>query len=224
MKVTVFNGSPKGADSNTHVMTAAFLKGAERAGAETETVFLIEKNIAHCRGCFSCWFRTPGHCVLQDDMTELMEKYKSSDMVCYATPIYTWNMTACLKQFADRLIPLKCPKVVQQGERCDMENSMEKMPEIVILSNAGFPGENNFSALRESVQMAHPILEIYRNCGMLLRSKQEDVQKKVAEYLHFVEQAGYEIVKDGKITEETRAGLEMELMPAEAYIRYITKG
>lgn len=223
MKITVFNGSPKGANSNTNVMTSAFLKGAERAGAETETVFLIEKRIAHCKGCFRCWFRTPGKCVQQDDMAELLEIYQESDIVCYATPIYLWNMTACLKQFLDRTIPLKCPTVVQHGDRCDMANS-RKLPETIIFSNAGFPGENNFSTLHESVKPANPILEVYRNCGMLLKSENEEVQKKVAEYLVFVEQAGYEIVKDGKISEGTKAGLEMELMPMQDYLNYIMKG
>ena len=223
MKITVFNGSPKGKNSNTHVMTSAFLQGAERAGAETETIFLIEKQIEHCKGCFCCWFQTPGKCIYQDDMAGLLKLYQMSDIVCYATPIYLWNMTACLKQFLDRTIPLKCPTVIQYTDRCDMADSM-KRPETIIFSNAGFPGENNFSILHESVKPANPILEIYRSCGMLLRSKKDEVQKKVTEYFAFVEQAGYEMVRDGKISKETKAGLEMELMPTQEYLSYIMKG
>ena len=51
MKLTVFNGSPRGRNSNTHRIVEPLLEGAREAGAETEEVFLVERDIEHCRGC-----------------------------------------------------------------------------------------------------------------------------------------------------------------------------
>lgn len=222
MKITVFNGSPKGRNSNTNVIVEAFLAGAKVAGAETESVFLIEKDIKHCSGCFSCWFRTPGRCVHQDDMHELLDLYKHSDIVCVATPVYLWNMTACMKNFADRLIPIKNPNVVEQDGHYDMENSVQKLPDIVVISNAGFPGEKNFQLMHDVMKSSNPILEIYRNNGMLLRMNRTDVQEKVQKYLSYVETAGNMIASRTRISEEVQDGLNAELMSPDEYIGIIS--
>ena len=57
MRITAFNGSPRGKGSNTGVMVSEFLAGAAARGTETEQVFLSDKKIAHCMGCFKCWDR-----------------------------------------------------------------------------------------------------------------------------------------------------------------------
>ena len=71
MRVTVFNGSSRGRKSNSHKIVEPLLEGARQAGAQTEKVFLIEKDIKHCRGCFACWGETPGVCFLKNDMAVL---------------------------------------------------------------------------------------------------------------------------------------------------------
>lgn len=221
MKVTVFNGSPAAGRSATHVMADAFLHGAARAGAEVNEVFLAEKTIRQCQGCFACWFQTPGQCILQDDMAALIAAYRSSDIVVFATPVYTWNMTAILKNFVDRLAPLKAPKMTRQQGRFDLEDAQPGTQRFVVLANCGFPGENNFDVLRAAMACAQPTLEIYRNCGKLLTSKQPVAQERVAQWLPAVECAGLELVRDGAVSPETQEWLTAPLMSVKEYVAFL---
>ncbi len=221
MKFIVFNGSPAGASSNTNVIAEAFLNGVKKAGSDTENVFLITKNIGHCKGCFTCWFKTPGKCVMQDDMTELLAKYNSADVVCFATPVYTWNMTAALKNFVDRLAPLKSPLIVNSDDNFDLADSKPKTQQFVVISNCGFPGNNNFETVKVVFASCNPVLEIYRNCGKLLKSKDEKIKATVNDYLKVVEQSGYELATQNYVSEDTKSKLEMQLMSISDYVKYI---
>lgn len=221
MKVTVFNGSPSCENSATNVIAKVFLKGAESAGAQTENVFLAKYRIQQCQGCFSCWFKKPGECVLQDDMRSLLQLYNESDIVCFATPIYTWNMTALLKNFVDRLVPLKCPKMTEKNGNYDLDDSKAKTQKFVVISNCGFPGDNNFEVLHASVACCNPSLEIYRNCGKLLRTKNPIAHEKVEQWLKAVEESGREMVAQGNISADVLQALKMQLMSVQEYIAFL---
>lgn len=221
MKFVAFNGSPAGENSATSRMLLAFLTGATRAGAQTEQYHLTNYNIKQCQGCFTCWFHTPGTCMIKDDMEPLLRAYRSADVVCFGSPVYSWNMTALLKNFVDRLIPLKSPLLTERNGHFDMADKEKKQQRFVTMANCGFPGENNFSIIQTAFSCCNPSLEIYRNCGKLLTSKQPAVQEIVTEYLSKVEQAGYEMAAKGFICEETQKQLAMNLMTTEAYIKFL---
>ncbi len=108
MKVLIINGSPRGAGSNTMKLTNAVADGIREAapGVDIEIFATNDMNIKSCVGCMSCWGRTAGHCVLNDDMQEIYEKFMEADVVIFSFPLYFFGMPGPMKTFVDRLMPL----------------------------------------------------------------------------------------------------------------------
>ena len=78
-----------------------FVEGALSAGNDVEKVSLVGKDIQFCRGCFACQKR--GRCVIKDDVNDIMAKVLEADVVCWATPIYYYEMSGQMKTLIDRL-------------------------------------------------------------------------------------------------------------------------
>ncbi len=228
MKVTVFNGSPRGRKSNSHLIAEPLLKGAREAGAETNEVFLIEKDVKQCLGCFSCWGATPGRCVLEDDMRELLETYLDSDYVGLATPVYNMYMTGLLKNFTDRFLPLATPHIRRSDDGTFYhEGRVKRFPRQFFIANSGFPGGHNFEVLQafySVVKQMSPgsvVLEIYRNSGEALQAGDEEhpqLNAHVDAFREALRQAGREVVSHGQVAEATVQKLHMELISDAEYM------
>lgn len=100
--VLILSASPR-KDGNSDILCRQFEKGAKEAGHRTEMIRLYDKNIDFCRTCYAC-FKT-GNCVLQDDMTEILEKMQTADVLVIATPTYFLTMNGMLKTTIDRFLP-----------------------------------------------------------------------------------------------------------------------
>jgi len=228
MKIIVFNGSPRGPRSNTHAIVTPFLEGALEAGAETENVFLVEKNIRHCRGCYVCWIKTPGRCIIEDDMAGLIEKMAQADIIVFATPLYVDNVSGIMKQFLDRLIPAADPHFLKDEDGECKHLSREGMladKGIMVISNCGFPETSHFQVLRLYFRrVARNICgrivgEIYRTEGELFPLKMPGLSSILDAYREQVRLAGRELVETGAISEKTSNQLEQPLIPEEFYIQ-----
>jgi multimeric flavodoxin WrbA len=85
MKALVLDGSREG-DSLTAVAVLGMHSALAARGTEVELVKLREVSIAPCTGCFGCWTKTPGVCVIVDSGREAARKVVQSDLIIYLTP------------------------------------------------------------------------------------------------------------------------------------------
>ena len=88
-KVTVISTSLR-PGSNSHALAEQFAEGAKAAGHEVELVSLRGQEIKFCVGCLAC--QKLGRCIINDDVNDIMAKVLEADVVCWATPIYYYEM------------------------------------------------------------------------------------------------------------------------------------
>ena len=102
LKVTAFVGSAR--KKHTYGATEKFLKHLQSLGEiEYEIVQLSDYRLEVCKGCILCLDRGEELCPLKDDRDILIEKMLTSDGVIFASPNYSFHVSALMKIFLDRL-------------------------------------------------------------------------------------------------------------------------
>jgi len=208
--IVVFDGGARNKKlSKTTLMVDKFIEGAKSAGANVEEYKLSKLDIHNCDGCYMCWTKIPGQCVHKDIMTELREKYRSADLVVFASPLYIFNVTGVMKTFMDRLLPILKPYMLLDKDDGHISHP-DRFPELgeqgmVVFSAGGFPDiENNFDGLKgmyrtwaSHSENSHLIGEFFLTASEILPQPVYKNRKDLVEQACF--DAGKQVVNDGKI-------------------------
>jgi multimeric flavodoxin WrbA len=226
MIITAFNGSHQKINGNTWTMVEAFLQGAAQKGGTTRQIRLAEKRLEYCRACKICWFKTPGVCSLPDDGRELLNAYSQSDVVLFASPLYTDNVTGLMKTFFDRLIAIGDPRWETDADGESVHRARFAKPQkLVVLMNAGYPEQTNFEHMRtlfrRMARNLHLAMagEIYRGAGGLLTKHEPSMAPFIESYLNLLREAGRELVENGAVSFELQTRLEGPLLPIADFSR-----
>ncbi|MEJ2707490.1 MAG: NAD(P)H-dependent oxidoreductase [Anaerolineales bacterium] len=115
MKVTLINGSPEQGTFDAYL--AQLVRKLTQAGHSVKQIDLRDVALRHCIGCFGCWVKTPGQCVVQDASIEIDRAVITADFVLWAAPLKMGFPTALLKTAIDKHLPLIHPYMeVAYGE------------------------------------------------------------------------------------------------------------
>jgi multimeric flavodoxin WrbA len=201
MKALLVNGSPHTVRGVHVSILDTFEVGLRKAGSDVTRINVYRQNIQPCRGCFTCWTKTPGECIQEDDMKSLLPLVAQSDVLALATPVYVDGMTGPMKTFLDRLIPLLKGRVELRDDhiRHIMREDV-KRGKVVLLSASGFAEMDNFDPLVAHVKAASRNLgreyagEILFPGGWFLRGSEA-----MDEVSGMVRSAGVELVERGRI-------------------------
>jgi FMN-dependent NADH-azoreductase len=225
LKVLVFNSSPRKEKGNTALILNPFIEGMREAGADVDLYYNYDLKIKPCRGCFNCWLKTPGICSQMDDMQWLLPKMNDADVLVYATPLYSYGMNGQMKNLIDRMIVLAEPFMeVVEGRSRHIAGAGEKPRKIVLVSNCGLWGIDNFDPLIVHVKKLcqDPPMEY---AGDLLRPHGEalramlDMGAPVGDIIDAAREAGRQLIADGKMSQSTLDVISRDLLPVEVYVK-----
>jgi len=201
-KVVAINGSPKMDKGRTAKILTPFLEGMQKAGVTVELFYARHLNVKPCDGDLYCWNKKPGECYINDSMQPLYPKLHEADILVLATPVYV-PLPGEMQNLINRLVPLMDPVLKQQNGRTRARfRSDVKISKIVLVASSGWWEMGNFGTVLRIIR------ELAKDCnvefsGALLRphsSYIDENPEKAEEIFQAARQAGYELVKDGRMS------------------------
>ena len=163
MKIVSILGSPR-SGKNTATMAACFADVALSLGGDVQTFELNQLTYRGCQGCYACK-KTAERCVLNDDLTPVLEAIFDADVLLLASPVYFGDVTAQLKGFIDRCYSFLKPDYMtnRQPSRLDPKR-------LAFILCQGHPDENLFADIYPNYEsffkwMGFAEQRLIRACG-----------------------------------------------------------
>lgn len=228
MKVIAINSSPHMDKGNTAMILNPFLDGMREARADVDLFYTRKLKIEPCHGDLSCWLKVPGTCALNDDMQMLYPKFMDADVIVWGVPLYYLSVPGPLKNLIDRQMPLhvpgmkapKKPKVVLVSTCAAWEISAFKLllwwMKALYGSAKDVKELGELAGLEETAEFAGALLRPHAD-GMRPMLKMEEGRKLVEDIIMASREAGCQLAKEGRISDEVLQGVSRELMPRDAY-------
>jgi multimeric flavodoxin WrbA len=137
MNIVVLNGIPDGYISRMSGYVEELVEVLTARGHRVNEFRLKEMKIQYCTGCFGCFVKTPGVCLIKDDAERVCREYIQSDLAIMASPVITGVTSALLKRVKDRLIPAILPFV--ELIQCEFHHPAryDKLPRLGLLLEKG---------------------------------------------------------------------------------------
>ncbi len=239
MKIVAINGSHRGESGYTQFLINKLFEGAEKVGAQCETIVLAKHKINRCLGCRICHTQNSYlKCVYndKDDVASLFDIMRTADLLVYATPIYIFNMTGLMKVFLDRITSTadsSIPALSNSGlffHHIDKE--LVSKPFVLLTCQDNFESETSKNVIGYfktfSKFLDAPLAGILvRKSGLLVghgkdKEKEQNFPKIHNVYEAFIK-AGEELATKGKISHKTQQIANQNIIDIPRPVEYLLK-
>jgi multimeric flavodoxin WrbA len=165
MKIACLLGSPR-SGSCSAAIAGEFVKAAVELGATAETFTLNSLNYRGCQGCYACKNKLD-HCILQDDLTRVLDSVKEADILVMASPVYYGDITAQTKGFFDRTFSYLKPDYLTNAA----PSRLAPEKKMVMVQTQGQPDQKMFGDIFSRYRMfldwtGYKDCRLIRACGL----------------------------------------------------------
>jgi hypothetical protein len=228
MKAIAIQGSPEMEKGTTAQVLNPFLDGMRSEECEVELHYSRKLKVKPCFGDFACWSKTPGECVLKDDMQALYPKFRQADIWVFGVPYYC-IMPGEVQNILNRLVALTEPVIRSEGGLMLPTRRPElKVKHLVLVSTCYFLELEQFDPLANVFEKLGKILGL-RSVQFLLRPhagvfvQQLGSNPKADEVRDAAKAAGAELVRGGSIPEALVRAIAQPLMSREDFVEMHSK-
>ncbi|MBN3035965.1 MAG: flavodoxin family protein [Bacteroidales bacterium] len=150
MKITIVDGAPGHGFDPFHGKLVQITSALALGGHDVKNFRLSRMHLRPCTGCWGCWARTPGECVIPDETIQIRQAAIVSDRLIFASPLIMGFTSALLKKVQDKMIPLLLPYIELVNHECHHRKRYPAYPELGLLYQAEHDtGEEDLKIVRE---------------------------------------------------------------------------
>ena len=100
---------------------------------DAAAVDLSALRIANCVGCFGCWTKTPGRCVIRDDAARVYPLIARSEQVLYVSRVKYGSYAPVMKTMLERAIPIQQAFIrIHHGETHHIQRAVAEKDAVIL--------------------------------------------------------------------------------------------
>ncbi len=175
MKIVCLLGSPR-KNGNTAKIAQRFIDKAVELGSDNQTFHLNTLTYKGCQACMACKDRQD-KCIIEDDMADVLEAVRESDVLVLATPVYFCDASSQCKAFIDRAYSYLVPDYRTNPKTSRLAPGKK----VVFIVAQGQPDENIFADIPAKYELIFSFLgfdacHVIRACGVV---DADDIEKRI---------------------------------------------
>jgi FMN-dependent NADH-azoreductase len=204
MQVLVINGSARKEKGYTAMVLEPFMDGMKEAGAEVNLLYAEQLDVTPCIGDFSCWYKNPGKCHINDNMQIVYPRLKEADVLVLGIPVY-FPLPGAMQNFLNRFMPLANPVLkYRNGHTRIQVHDDVKIKKIILVSVCGWWEKGNFDTV---IRIAREICQKINVdfAGSVLRPHADllsEEKERAKEIFKALKKVGFSLIRNGKVHQD----------------------